>query len=246
MERNDAVAQRTVRAAGAGIEQSDTAAHLIVRAVRMAEQRNPRPLQFCLAAECIQVMLDIEQVAMRKKHTHTAEFDGQALFCAEAKVAVACNVIILWLIKRSRQILRIAEMVTKVDHNVRLFTLYRVAHEAETAVRIRQDKRFHHIVTFSGCHAYTACRTMEWRQNMDRQSGGPLPFSFSQDQIRRVLETNEGRQLLAYLMRDGGNALRDAAAAMKRGDEAAAQAAIRPMLQSQTVQDLLRQISEGR
>lgn len=79
---------------------------------------------------------------------------------------------------------------------------------------------------------------------MDRPSEGQMPFSFTPDQVRRVLQTDAGRKLLAYLMRDGGSALRAASEAMRSGDEAAAQAAVAPMLQSEYVQNLLRQINE--
>lgn len=58
------------------------------------------------------------------------------------------------------------------------------------------------------------------------------PFSFTPEQIRSVLGTKEGQQLLSLLNRDGGAALRQAAGAVKSGDYAAAQKILEPVMQT--------------
>ena len=58
------------------------------------------------------------------------------------------------------------------------------------------------------------------------------PFSFTPEQIRSVLGTKEGQQLLSLLNRDGGAALRQAARAGKSGDYAAAQKILEPVMQT--------------
>ncbi len=58
------------------------------------------------------------------------------------------------------------------------------------------------------------------------------PFSFTPEQIRSVLGTKEGQQLLSLLNRDGGAALRQVASAVKSGDYAAAQKILEPVMQT--------------
>ena len=58
------------------------------------------------------------------------------------------------------------------------------------------------------------------------------PISFTPEQIRSVLGTKEGQQLLSLLNRDGGTALRQAASAVKSGDYAAAQKILEPVMQT--------------
>ena len=67
--------------------------------------------------------------------------------------------------------------------------------------------------------------------------------SFSPEQLRRVLGSNEGRQLLALLAADGGTRLREAAAAVKRGDHTAAMAILQPVLATEQAQALLRTLN---
>ena len=58
------------------------------------------------------------------------------------------------------------------------------------------------------------------------------PFSFTPEQIRSVLGTKEGQQLLSLLNRDGGAALRQAAGAIKSGNYATAQKILEPVMQT--------------
>ena len=73
-----------------------------------------------------------------------------------------------------------------------------------------------------------------------------MDVSFSADQLRRVLGSAEGRQLLALLAADGGGRLRQAAEAffeaVKAGDHARAQAILQPVLQTEQAQALLQKL----
>ena len=69
-----------------------------------------------------------------------------------------------------------------------------------------------------------------------------MDVSFSADQLRRVLGSAEGKQLLALLAADVGAALRQAAEAVKAGDHARAQAILQPVLQTEQAQALLQKL----
>lgn len=64
----------------------------------------------------------------------------------------------------------------------------------------------------------------------------------SADALRRILSSEEGKQLLALLRTDGGERLRQAAAAIRQGDQAQAQAVLQPVLQTEQAQSLLRSL----
>ena len=66
--------------------------------------------------------------------------------------------------------------------------------------------------------------------------------SFSEAQLRRVLSSPAGKQLLQLLAANGGAALRQAAAAAAQGDHARAFALLRPVLETDEAQALLRQL----
>lgn len=70
-----------------------------------------------------------------------------------------------------------------------------------------------------------------------------MDVSFSADQLRRVLGSAEGRQLLALLAADGGGQLRQAAEAVKAGDHTRAQAILQPVLQTEQAQALLQKLN---
>ncbi|MBQ7565902.1 MAG: hypothetical protein IJT18_02180 [Oscillospiraceae bacterium] len=74
---------------------------------------------------------------------------------------------------------------------------------------------------------------------MDR-SGLP---SFTEEDVKRVLGTAEGRTLLKLLNRDGGALLRQAAEAVKTGDTARAQALLRPTMESPEIAALIEKIN---
>lgn len=81
---------------------------------------------------------------------------------------------------------------------------------------------------------------MENEQGATRAEGG---FSFTPQQIQRVLGTKEGQQLLALLNRDGGAALRQAAAAVKSGDYARAKQVMEPVMQTPEAAKLVDRIN---
>lgn len=62
--------------------------------------------------------------------------------------------------------------------------------------------------------------------------------------IRAMMNTPDGKRLMALLGADGGKALRAAAGAMQQGDEAKAQESMAPLLNNQEVQALLSSLNE--
>lgn len=66
---------------------------------------------------------------------------------------------------------------------------------------------------------------------------------FSEAQIRQVLGSPEGRQLLALLSRGGGQELRQAANAFKNGDVNTAQELLRPLVQTPEAAELMDKIN---
>ena len=79
---------------------------------------------------------------------------------------------------------------------------------------------------------------------MDNNHFDHAGFSFTKQQLAAVLSTNEGRQLLTLLSRDGGSALSQAAHALKNGDTELAKRLVSPMLQSNEAQALIAKINE--
>ena len=75
-----------------------------------------------------------------------------------------------------------------------------------------------------------------------------MDVSFSADQLRRVLGSAEGRQLLALLgmltpqAYSTAGRLRQAAEAVKAGDHTRAQAILQPVLQTEQAQALLQKL----
>lgn len=67
--------------------------------------------------------------------------------------------------------------------------------------------------------------------------------NFSPEHLRRLLSSQEGRQLMALLQRDGGQALRQAAAQAKEGNTHAAQELLRPMADNPEAAALLKKLS---
>ena len=63
--------------------------------------------------------------------------------------------------------------------------------------------------------------------------------------LEALLGSPDGKRLMSLLGRDGGNAMRQAASALKAGNEAQAKAAMEPMLQHQEVQALLQSMAQA-
>ena len=70
-----------------------------------------------------------------------------------------------------------------------------------------------------------------------------MEHSFSPEQLRRVLGSSEGRQLLALLSSGCGERLRHAADAAKQGDHARAMELLQPVLNTEQAQALLRKLN---
>ena len=68
-------------------------------------------------------------------------------------------------------------------------------------------------------------------------------FPFSESQIRAVLGSDEGKKLISLLQQDGGQRLKQAAAAVKNGDIAGAQTILKPVMQTQEASDLVQNIN---
>lgn len=68
-------------------------------------------------------------------------------------------------------------------------------------------------------------------------------FPFSESQIRAVLGSDEGKKLLSLLQQDGGERLKQAAAAVKSGDLAGAQTIMKPVMQTQEASELVEKIN---
>lgn len=66
---------------------------------------------------------------------------------------------------------------------------------------------------------------------------------FSPEQLRSVLASKEGKQLMQLLNRDGGAALRQAAAAARNGDYEQAKRIMEPLMQSPEAARLVDEIN---
>ena len=69
--------------------------------------------------------------------------------------------------------------------------------------------------------------------------------SFTPEQIRRVLGSNEGRKLLEILNRDGGAVLRQAAAAYQAGDSERVRKLMEPLMRSPEAAGLIERLNRG-
>ena len=66
---------------------------------------------------------------------------------------------------------------------------------------------------------------------------------FSAEQAKKILGSAEGKQLIALLNRDGGQQLRQAAEAFRRGDMAQVQALMQPLTEDREAAELLKKIN---
>ncbi len=76
-----------------------------------------------------------------------------------------------------------------------------------------------------------------------KQDSQKIP-QFSAEQVRQVLTSAEGRQLMALLSRDGGQGMQQAAEAYRKGNLSEAQEALKPLMQNTQAQALLKKLSE--
>lgn len=75
-------------------------------------------------------------------------------------------------------------------------------------------------------------------------NNAPHQPPFREDEIHRVLDSDAGKKLLAYLNRDGGTALRQAVDALKNGKQADAYALMQPLMQTEEAKSLIDQINQ--
>lgn len=69
---------------------------------------------------------------------------------------------------------------------------------------------------------------------------------FTQADIKAVLESQAGRQLLQLLQKDGGKALRQAAQAVQNGDYTKAKTVLEPVMTRPEAAKLVEEINKGR
>lgn len=79
---------------------------------------------------------------------------------------------------------------------------------------------------------------------MDQKRPGDRQPTFTPGQLQSVLGTQEGKKLLQLLNRDGGAALRQAAAAVKSGDYETAKRIMQPLVQTPEASELLEKIDQ--
>lgn len=77
---------------------------------------------------------------------------------------------------------------------------------------------------------------------MDQKRPDDRQLPFTPGQLQSVLGTQEGKRLLQLLNRDGGKALRQAAAAARSGDYETAKRIMQPLVQTPEASALLEQI----
>lgn len=66
---------------------------------------------------------------------------------------------------------------------------------------------------------------------------------FSAEQVKQVLASPEGKQLIALLNRDGGKGMQQAAAEYRKGNLEGAQEALKPLMQTAEAEALLRKLN---
>ena len=72
------------------------------------------------------------------------------------------------------------------------------------------------------------------------------PLSIDPQQVKKLLASSAGKQLLQLLNQDGGAALQQAAACLKTGNLSGAQSAVAPIMEQAQAQALLRQLEQDR
>ena len=70
-------------------------------------------------------------------------------------------------------------------------------------------------------------------------------ISVTAAQIRQVLDSSEGRQLLTLLQKNGGQTLQSALSAARRGDAKGAKQAMTALLEEEQAASLLRKMGDG-
>ncbi|MGN1306557.1 MAG: hypothetical protein ACI4V3_02700 [Faecousia sp.] len=66
---------------------------------------------------------------------------------------------------------------------------------------------------------------------------------FSAEQVKQVLGSPEGKQLIALLGRDGGKGMQQAAEEYRKGNLEGAQEALKPLIQTAEAEALLKKLN---
>lgn len=80
---------------------------------------------------------------------------------------------------------------------------------------------------------------------MQAENANFAGISVTAEQIRQVLESKEGQQLVTMLQKKGGSTLQQAMSAAKRGDAAGAKQAMTSLLNDREAASLLSKMSHG-
>ncbi len=75
-----------------------------------------------------------------------------------------------------------------------------------------------------------------------KQDSQKIP-QFSAEQVKRVLGSPEGKQLIALLSRDGGKGMQQAAEEYRKGNLEGAQEALKPLMQTAEAEALLKKLN---
>ncbi len=81
---------------------------------------------------------------------------------------------------------------------------------------------------------------------MDQNQSPAFPKNLSEQDLKGLLQSDAGKQLLSLLNKDGGAALRQAASAISSGQYQKAYEAIAPMMESKEAAPLIEQLNKKR
>ncbi len=75
-----------------------------------------------------------------------------------------------------------------------------------------------------------------------KQDSQKIP-QFSAEQVKQILNSPEGKQLISLLSRDGGKGMQQAAAEYRKGNLTGAQEALKPLVQTAEAEALLKKLN---
>lgn len=80
---------------------------------------------------------------------------------------------------------------------------------------------------------------------MQPKNGNNSGFSFSEEQLKKLLAGRDAQQLVKHLQKGGSSAIQTAAEAAQRGDITAAKAAVEALLQDRQTAELVKRLRNG-
>lgn len=75
-----------------------------------------------------------------------------------------------------------------------------------------------------------------------KQDSQKIP-QFSAEQVKQILNSPEGKQLISLLSRDGGKGMQQAAAEYRKGNLTGAQEVLKPLVQTAEAEALLKKLN---